>query len=228
MNITDLQIAQIYLNKEKCVRETPEIKHKFSLTLGKFIDLAKNTSHCEYSGLVIAPNNNLSFERKNPFIGYTDENTILVDLNSNKAKGRLDQFVKNERILVDVKLRLLEEAKDYIIEVANKKAGALSPAAALLSSIHNQNTKHVVRENSPLQLEKPYKHGSVFLLSKDKEEVGTFVLIIQKQMVSIAHGRGQRKVEVELASLLNLATFESAPSHIEHSFATLVEVLEKA
>jgi hypothetical protein len=224
MQITDLEIARIYVSKEKTVRENTEVKHKFELTLNKFMQLAKETKTCEYSGFNLVQNDNLSFERKNPHIDYTDDNTILVDRNANRSKGRLDEFVKTKRILPEVKLQLLDNAKGYIVEEA-KKAKPGTPASALFASL--QNVKHTVRVDAPFQLAKIYKHGSLFSLRNGKEDIGMFVLITVKQMISIPHGRGQRQVEAELSSLLNLQTFETTSTDVCHKFATVIEVLEK-
>lgn len=100
-------LAVWYLDKSK------NAKAPFDMTFSEFKTMAQAT-HCAYTGLVLT-GDNTSIERMDPFVGYTPDNAVLVTKEANTAKAKLDSFLKEPTFTWETKIKLLNYAKDILV-----------------------------------------------------------------------------------------------------------------
>jgi len=108
----DLKVAKSYVNKSK---SSAERGLTFSLSLDFFVNLFKDPV-CAYTGVELSiPTDSalkpldLTLERIDPLVGYTESNTIVVSRHANSTKAILDSFLHSD---------LPDEAKRKILSQA--------------------------------------------------------------------------------------------------------------
>lgn len=70
---------------------------------------------CAYTGHKFLHHQHATFERVNPFLDYVPGNVVLVTQQANAQKGCLDNFIKQEHIPIEMRIKLLRKAT-YILE----------------------------------------------------------------------------------------------------------------
>lgn len=108
----DKNLARGYLNK---ITSSEARGLVFELSLDFFKNLVKSTV-CAYTGLPIgrgvdgAPAAyDLTIERIDPLVGYTESNTVAVARVANEAKARLDEFLHSS-LTDETKRKILSQA----------------------------------------------------------------------------------------------------------------------
>lgn len=108
----DLKVARAYVNK---VKSSKERGLAFELSLQFFLDLFKSPV-CAYTGIKLTiPNEgiqkptDLTLERIDPLVGYTETNTIVVSQYANSVKATLDSFL-HSKLSDEAKRKILSQA----------------------------------------------------------------------------------------------------------------------
>lgn len=91
------------------VKSCEERGLEWRITFQQFVELMK-VEKCAYTGTVFPKDHGRSIERINPKVGYTMENVVIVTARANSQKAHLDQFVHEEHIPADMKVKLLRKA----------------------------------------------------------------------------------------------------------------------
>lgn len=91
---------------------------EWRITFEQFVELMQ-VEKCAYTGTVFPKDHGRSIERVNPKEGYTMENVVIVTARANSQKAQLDQFVHEEHIPNEMKIKLLRKAL-YQLEKKNK------------------------------------------------------------------------------------------------------------
>lgn len=88
-------------------------------TIGLMELINKSKGLCGYTNKQFIDANDVTFERIDPNIGYTMDNTIFCCLSANNLKSNLDAFEKGDAIPDAMKVKLMNKA----IYRLNKKMG---------------------------------------------------------------------------------------------------------
>lgn len=112
MNFSSSQIVSKVARKMQHYLDTGR---EFNIPLAE-IKALFDEGRCAYTGVKFQSDQQCTFERINPKLGYVSGNVVLVTKEANAVKSSLDAFVKNTGIVSDeMKLKLLRKAV-YAIE----------------------------------------------------------------------------------------------------------------
>lgn len=98
-----------------CLKDGKE----FSIPLSELRSMF-DESVCAYTGHKFLHYTHATFERINPFLDYVSGNVVLVTQDANAQKGCLDNFIKQEHIPIEMRIKLLRKAS-YILEKKMKE-----------------------------------------------------------------------------------------------------------
>ncbi|AAQ81484.1 hypothetical protein 44RRORF166c [Aeromonas phage 44RR2.8t] len=82
---------------------------EWRITFPQFVELM-HTESCAYTGTIFPKDSGRSIERVNPKEGYTMENVVIVTSRANSQKAQLDQFVHDNHIPTEMKIKLMRKA----------------------------------------------------------------------------------------------------------------------
>ncbi|UYD57632.1 hypothetical protein OFDDKENP_00256 [Aeromonas phage B614] len=91
------------------VKSCEERGLEWRITFHQFVELMQ-VEKCAYTGTVFPKDSGRSIERVNPKVGYTMENVVIVTSQANSQKSQLDQFVHENHIPNEMKIKLLRKA----------------------------------------------------------------------------------------------------------------------
>lgn len=91
------------------VNSSAERGLEWRITFEQFVELMQ-VEKCAYTGTVFPKDHGRSIERVNPKEGYTMENVVIVTARANSHKAMLDQFVHEEHIPNEMKIKLMRKA----------------------------------------------------------------------------------------------------------------------
>lgn len=72
--------------------------------------VAIGDGNCQYTGKPFENENDATFERINPNLGYVKGNVVMVSSKANSHKSQLDHFVKGGVIPIEKKIKLMRKA----------------------------------------------------------------------------------------------------------------------
>ena len=150
MIISDVEIAIKYKSKHNHAKDTGK---EFSLGLIHFIHLLQDSNQCAYTGVELNTDN-CTLERVNPFIGYTEYNTVCATVAANHSKSLLDQFMKDKTIPIIKRVDLMQQCTQFLAQEMLKGR----PQAPSLFE------KYVVPTTRSLDLSDRFGVGSEFYL----------------------------------------------------------------
>ncbi|EGG9814460.1 hypothetical protein ID007_004321 [Salmonella enterica] len=100
--------------------------HKLAFEFKSIMDviylIEKSGGVCAYTGKHFSKAQDVTFERLNPYEGYTKENTLVVMKTANSHKSMLDAFEKQQTIPDEMKIKLLNKVV-YRLRKKLKNAG---------------------------------------------------------------------------------------------------------
>lgn len=91
------------------VKSCEERGLEWRITFNQFVELM-TVEKCAYTGTVFPKDHGRSIERVNPKVGYTMENVVIVTARANSQKAQLDQFIHDDHIPAEMKIKLLRKA----------------------------------------------------------------------------------------------------------------------